>query len=55
MKKSHIETLIREGAFGGMDTTQVPEFATTNDEDHNDHFGPSGQRHQHEAVGTQSF
>ena len=51
-KKSHIENLIREGAFGGMDTTQVPEFATTNDEGHNDHFGPSGQIPD-EAVGTQ--
>ena len=52
LKKSHIENLIREGAFGGFDTTQVPEFATTNDQDHNDHFGPSGQIPD-EAVGTQ--
>jgi hypothetical protein len=51
-KKSHIENLTREAAFGGFDTTQVPEFATTNDEDHNDHFGPSGQIPD-EAVGTQ--
>ena len=52
VKKSHIENLIREGAFGGMDTTQVPEFATTNDKDHNDHFGPSAVAPP-EAVGTQ--
>jgi len=52
MKKSHIENLVKEGAFGGFDTTQVPEFATTNDADHNDHFGPSGQIPD-EAVGTQ--
>jgi len=51
-KKSHIENLIRESSFGGMDTTQVPEFATTNDEDHNDHFGPDGQIPP-EAIGTE--
>jgi transcription initiation factor TFIIIB Brf1 subunit/transcription initiation factor TFIIB len=53
LKNSHIENLIRESAFGGMDTTQVPEFATTNgEEDHNNHFGPSEQIPD-EAVGTQ--
>jgi hypothetical protein len=51
-KKSHIDNLIREAAFGGMDTTQVPEFATTNDDDHNSHFGPSAVAPP-EAVGTQ--
>ena len=51
-KKSHIESLIHEAAAGGFDTTQVPEFATTNDQYHNDHFGPSAVAPP-EAVGTQ--
>lgn len=52
LKKSHINNLIREGAFGGMDTTNVPEFATTNDHDTNQHFGPDSVAPS-EAAGTQ--
>lgn len=52
LKKSHIKKLVREGAFGGFDTTQIPEFATTNDKYHNEHFGPSTQPPS-EAIGTQ--
>jgi hypothetical protein len=52
LKKSHIDNLIKEAAFGGMDTTQVPELATTNDKDHNSHFGPSEQIPD-TAIGTQ--
>jgi hypothetical protein len=51
-KKSHIDNLIREAASGGFDTTQIPEMATTNDQDHNSHFGPSDQIPD-EAMGTQ--
>lgn len=52
LKKSHIETLIREGAFGGFDTTHIPEFATTNGQEDDEHFGPSGEIPP-EAAGTQ--
>jgi len=51
-KKAHIDNLVREAAFGGMDTTQVPEMATTNDQYHNNHFGPDAQIPD-VAVGTQ--
>lgn len=51
-KRSHIEELVREAAFGGFDTTKVPEFATDNGQDHSERLGPSGEAPS-EAVGTQ--
>ena len=52
MKRSHIQELIREGAFGGFDTTKVPELATTNDQYHDNHFGPS-DRAPSNAIGSE--
>jgi transcription initiation factor TFIIIB Brf1 subunit/transcription initiation factor TFIIB len=52
MKKSHIESLIKAAASGGFDTTQIPEMATTNGQEHNEHFGPDGEAPP-EAIGTQ--
>lgn len=52
MKRSHIENLIREGAFGGFDTTGVEEVATTNGENHSQHFGPSEEIPTDAAFGT---
>lgn len=52
LKRSHIENLIREGAFGGFDTTNVPELATTNGQNHDQHFGPSDSAPDN-AIGSE--
>ncbi len=52
LKRSHIDNMIYEGAFGGFDTTGVLELATTNSEDHSHHFGPDGEAPS-ESMGTQ--
>ncbi len=52
MKKSHIEHLIHEGAFGGMDTSGVAELATTNGQNHTQHFGPDNSAPDN-AIGSE--